>query len=326
MVKPIADRVPVGGRVDVQLKLDRGDSSRVRPIVFYETDGGATRQEYLTRADDGRYTASLDARTENPKGGAMKVWVVAGDDDTQPQKIEIVPRLSVESFAANVVPPAYANTSPIAGFDLLSQQANGLVGSGVDLTLKFSKPIANIADVKLIALDDAAAPTVKWTAIDDRTVHGSLRLDRTMHFRVDASDVDGFPTATATQFELVARPDQLPIATIENPRRSEERTPESVVPFIGLVEDDVALSDASIKVTRVAGGSNQSWVVPLMKGGNPVPSTTEAALSWARLDDASGRARARAQYAWTLSSLARLKPEAGRCSRVLPDRHRQLRH
>lgn len=310
MVKPIASRVPVGGRVEVEMRLERGNPSRVRPIVYFQTDNGGTRQEYLTRADDGRFTASLDARTEAAtKGGAMTVWIVAGDDETTPSHVEIVPKLAVENFAANVTAPPYVGNNAPASYDLLSQQATGLVGAGVDLTVKFTKKIPNVGDIKLIPLDDGAAPTITWTAIDDRTARGSFRLDKTMKFRVDATDVDGFATSESGAFEVIAQPDQLPTATIENPRRSEERTPESVVPLAGLVEDDIAVRDASLVVTRVAGGSNQTWTIPLMVNGTPAP-TPDAALAWARLDDVAGRSRSRVQYGWSLQALqdAKLKP------------------
>jgi hypothetical protein len=310
LIQPIADRVPAGGRVDVQVRLTRGDSSRVRPVVYYETDGGGVRQEFLARADDGRYTASLDARTEAAtKGGTMKVWIAAGDDQTTPAHVEIVPRLGVASFNARITPPAYISVNNAPVYNLLSQQAAGLIGSGVELTVQFTKPVTGAKDVKLLALADTEAPVITWESIDDRTVRGSFLLERSENFRVDAVDVDGFAIASPAAYEIVARPDQLPTAFIENPRRSEERTADATIPLAGLLEDDVGLEAASLLVTKIGGASPQSWTIPLMKASGAAPS--ESALKLTPLAGAGDRSRVRVEYEWVLASLPDAKLKAG---------------
>lgn len=309
LLEPIPTRVPANGRVNVAMKLTRGDSSKMRPIVFYQNENGGIRQEFLSRGDDGTYTASLDARTESPtKGGSMKVWIVAGDDRTRDANVQIVPRLGVETFAATVTPPPYINKPAEQPVNLLSQQAIGFVGSTVDLTIGFSKPIQDLASVKLIPMNETAAPQIAWQAVDAQTIRGQLKLESSMQFRVDASDADGFDVATQSNFEIIAKPDQLPAVFIENPRKSEERTPEATVPLIGVAEDDAGVRDVSLVVTRL-GQTSQTWTIPLITEGSIAPNA--AAIAWNRLAEATDRERFRAEYPWVLAALQDAKLKGG---------------
>lgn len=309
LLEPIPKRVAANGRVNVAIRLERGESSKVRPIVFYQNETGGVRQEFLSRGDDGRYTASLDARTESPtRGGSMKVWIVAGDDRTTDAQIEIVPRLGVETFAAAITPPPYVRKPAATPISLLSEQGVGLVGSMVDFTIGFSKPIADAGSVKFIPMDDTPAPSISWQKVDEKTIRGTMRLETSMQFRVDASDVDGFDVATQSSFELIAKPDQLPAVFIENPRKSEERTPDATIPLVGIAEDDAGVRDVSLLVTRL-GQSEQNWTIPLVAEGRIAPNST--AVAWSRLTDATDRERFRAEYPWVLAALPDAKLKSG---------------
>jgi hypothetical protein len=309
MIEPIPTRVPANGRVNIAVRLERGDSSKMRPIVFYQNENGGLRQEFLSRGDDGRYTASLDARTESPtKGGSMKVWIVAGDDRTQDATVQIVPRLGVETFLATITPPAYINKPAAQPVNLLGQQAIGFIGSTIDFTVGFSKPISDLASVKLIPMNESTAPAITWQAIDEKTIRGQMKLESSMQFRVDASDADGFDVASQSDFEVIAKPDQLPAVFIENPRKSEERTPEATIPLVGVAEDDAGVRDVSLVVTRL-GQTSKSWTIPLITEGSVAANAT--AIAWNKLTDASDRERFRAEYAWVLAALPDAKLKGG---------------
>ncbi len=309
MLEPIPARVPANGRVNVAIRLERGDSPKMRPIVFYQNETGGVRQEFLSRGDDGRYTASLDARTESPtRGGSMKVWIVAGDDRTRDANVQIVPRLGVETFAAAITPPPYLNRTADAPINLLSQQAVGFVGSSVDLTIGFSKPVADVAAVKLISMNETAAPSIAWQAIDAKTIRGQMKLENSIQFRVDAADADGFDVATQSNFELIAKPDQLPAVFVENPRKSEERTPDATIPLVGVAEDDAGVRDVSLVISRL-GQSAQIWTVPLIANGQVAADAN--GVAWTKLTDATDRERFRAEYPWVLAAMKDAKLKSG---------------
>lgn len=309
LLEPLPKRVPANGRVNVAIRLERGDSSKMRPIVFYQNEAGGERQEFLSRTDDGHYTASLDARTESPtRGGTMKVWIVAGDDRTAEATIEIVPRLGVETFAAAITPPPYINKPVAPPVNLLSEQAIGFVGSTIEFTVGFSKPVKDVASIRLIPMNDAAAPAIAWQSVDEKTIRGTMTLESSMQFRVDASDSDGFDVATQSNFELIARPDQLPAVFIENPRESGERTPDATVPLVGVAEDDAGVRDVTLQVTRL-GQTTKEWLIPLVVEGSIAPNA--AAVAWSKLADAADRERFRAAYPWVLNALPDAKLKGG---------------
>ena len=308
-LEPIAARVPSGGQVQVKLRLTRGDSAKMRPIVFFEDAAGNRRQEYLTRGDDGTYGASIDAQSDSPeKPGAMKVWVIAGDDRTTDAAVQVLPKLGVESLTATLASPPYAahNASPVFA-DLANQQASGLVGSTVKLSLRFTKPVPDAASIRLVPIDEAAAPTTSWTSTGARQFEAGLRLNQTVRFRVEATDADGFSVSGSSEFQLVARPDAPPSISIENPRRAEERTAESVVPLVGTAEDDAGIRDLQLVVSKL-GESPREWTIPLIVDG--IAAASDAPLAWTALDAGGDRKRFRVDYAWTLAALpdARLKP------------------
>src|SRR5688572_2779371 len=149
-------RVPVGQRIDVSLRLAKGDSASRKALIYYQYDNGPVQKEYMIRGEDGRYAASLDARGQN-----VKVWMSAGDDSTEQQQIEVVPRLAVTRVEAVVAPPAYAQMPPLT-MNLASAPAFMTSGSKVTLTVAFNKDLADAADtVKIVPMVNEAPVDAK---------------------------------------------------------------------------------------------------------------------------------------------------------------------
>ena len=63
----VPSRVSVGQRVDVNIRLSKGDKASRKAVIFYQygdengKNFGPVEQEYMTRGDDGVYHASVDA-------------------------------------------------------------------------------------------------------------------------------------------------------------------------------------------------------------------------------------------------------------------------
>ena len=83
------------------MKLAKGDRASTRAKIFYSLDDGPVQQEYMTRAADGTYLASLDAKLDpNKSAGGMKIWMTAGDDRKDIAPITVLPRLQIARVEA----------------------------------------------------------------------------------------------------------------------------------------------------------------------------------------------------------------------------------
>lgn len=298
-------RVPVGQRLDIRMKLSRGDHNSMRSVVYYQYDDGAVQQELMARGADGTYVSSLDARIEpNRQGATLKIWMRSGDDRVDLPPIAVVPRLAIRSVQAVLTPPAYVANATSATVDMTAAPAVTAAGSRVNLLVSFNKPLAEDRPVEIIPVsEEMVAPDVQWERQSASSAEGGWVAGSSLRFHIRATDTDDFTNNALEEFELIVRPDQSPTVQIENPRRNEERTPVSVVPLQGLAEDDYGIDSLKLIVERI--GDKRRWEVPLIENG----SSAGAAL-WTRAEGAGDRMRFRVGYQWDLAQLAEanLKP------------------
>ena len=305
-------RVAAGDRVNVSMKLKKGDSANLQPVVYYKTADGAVQQQFLTRGADGTYSASLDARLEQGAAAApLAVWIVAGDDRADFKPITVVPRLAATAVTLEVSPPPYAANRPKQSIDLTRQPAVVGEGSAVALKVTFNKPLANGKPAAFAAAEASAGaaapklPTAQWSLDGDRAAVARWTATGSARFRVNATDADGFSNLSLAEYELVVRPDQQPTVQIENPRRNEDRTADSTVPLTGVAEDDYGFSVVKLIVNKL-GDAPRQWEIPLVNGQVP-----QGGASWTA-DPSAGadRVRDRLAYDWKLADLkgAALKP------------------
>ncbi|WP_428937010.1 DUF4175 family protein [Fontivita pretiosa] len=306
MLGQVPTRVPVGQRIELRMRLQRGDSASRRASIFYQYDGGAVQRELMLRGPDGSYSASLDARVESGKQAAsLRVWMEAGDDRVELPPITVVPRLAIRSVEAVLTPPAYVTARPPQTVNLAAAPAIVADGSRVTIRVQFSKPLADPAQVELIpANDDTPAPQVAWQRQSSTAVAGEWLARQSLRFHIRATDTDGFTNNALEEYELIVRPDQHPSVQIENPRRNEERTAVSVVPLTGVVEDDYGIEWLKLVIERV-GGEKKRWEINLLDNSAAVNGASST-----RAESAADRLRLRVLYAWDLAQLqdANLKP------------------
>lgn len=314
LLEELPTRVPVGQRVEVKMKLQRGDKPSMKPIVYYQLDDGPVQREFMTRGEDGTFSASLDARLEAAaEQGRLKVWMTAGDDRVEVAPVIVVPRLSIVSAEALVQPPDYARGAGSRGqqtFNILTVPAVAVEGSVVTLRYVFNKPLSSEQDaVRLEPLGDNAAVLLK----SKRMVAGrgvSFEWDvrvpdgdqQTLRFKVHAKDLDGFQNYALEEFALRVERDQKPSLQIELPRRNEDRTAVSRVPLQAVVEDDFGFRFVRLSVKRL-NRLEQSWDIPLFADNRPADD-----VAWSRVEGSGDRQRYRLNYTWLLSKLEDLQP------------------
>ncbi len=298
LVGEMPRRVPVGQRVEVKMRLLKGDKPSMRALVYYRYGDGPEQQEYMTRAADGTYVASLDARADHDRGGELRVWMKAGDDSMVLDPITVVPRLAVRSVTASIQPPPYVDASqhPDRQYDLTQAPAVLAVGSRVTLHVQFNKPLEG--DVMIEPSSEEARPpqatiepaapfgaAITWAATD------SLR------FHLRATDTDGFRNIGLEEYELIVRPDQNPTVQIDHPRRNEDRTPVATIPLDATAEDDYGIQSLKLVVNRL--DDQKRWEIDLVTSDGPVQG-----VEWRRIEGVGDRRRFRMNYAWDLAQLA----------------------
>jgi hypothetical protein len=306
MVGSVPTKVPVGDRVELKMRLAKGDRASTKARVFYQVNNGPVLQEFMQRGSDGVYVASLDAKAEAGKNaGAMKVWMTAGDDRRDVDQIQVLPRLAIQQVGAVITPPKYVgNVQPVT-VNLGEGAAMLSAGSEVALRVSFNKSLAgNDSPVTIKPVTDAKnAPKLDFVRDGDQQVVTKWTATESLRFHVQATDVDGFKNTAMEEYELIVRPDQNPTVQIENPRRNEERTPIAIIPLQAVAEDDHGISSAKLVVDRV--NDKKHWEIDLVNSTGPLPT-----VSWHRIEGSGERLRFRINYAWDLAKLegANLKP------------------
>src|SRR5688500_1726093 len=305
LTSPMPERVPVGQRVDLRMRLAKGDKQSMKAVVYYQYGEGPWLQELMTRGADGTYAASLDAKVDAAAArGAMKVRMTAGDDEMSLPTITILPRLTVTRVEALVTPPAYVGAKEPTAVNLAAGPALMPMGSTVALRLGFNKPLAPDVPVALKTVsEEMKLPAIEWKHGAEGEVTGTFAAGDSIRFHVNATDVDGFQNTGLEEYDLVVRSDQNPTVQIEIPRRNEERTPVATVPLQAVAEDDYGIEAVKLVVDRL--GDKKHWEIDLLAAGKAVNG-----VSWTPIEGSGDRQRFRANYAWELSQLAdaNLKP------------------
>src|SRR5688572_21489696 len=298
-VNDVPKRVPVGQRVELKMKLSKGDRQSTRAVVHYQYGTGPWQQELMTRGADGTYTGSLDARVDaGAAKGDMKVRIAAGDDVKLINPIEILPRLAVTRVEAVVTPPKYVGDGKAQqAINLTQGPAIMPTGSDVALQVSFNKPLAATEGLQIVPVsEDVKVPQIAWET-QGQTVVGKWNATDSLRFHVIATDADGFKNSGIEEYELIVKPDQAPTVQIELPRRNEERTAVATVPLQAIAEDDYGVAGLQLVVDRIS-GAKQQWQIDLVSAAAAVNGA-----QWQSLEGAGDRQRFRANYAWELSQL-----------------------
>jgi hypothetical protein len=302
----VPTRVPVGQRLDIRMKLARGDATSRKARIFTQYDGGPPQPEFMIRGADGTYAASLDTRVDTGKQAAtLKIWMESGDDQVYLPAVTVVPRLQIKSVEAELSPPPYVTNQQTTTVNLAAAPAVVADGSRVTLKVNFNKPLAKDSKVEILpASQEMAVPRAQWSSAGGMTMSGTWLARQSLRFHIRATDTDAFSNNALEEYEVIVRPDQSPSVQIENPRRNEERTPVSVVPLQGLAEDDYGIQGLKLVVERSA--DKRRWEINLI---DDAAATNGATVT--RAEGSADRLRLRAAYQWDLAQLKDANLKAG---------------
>jgi hypothetical protein len=288
-------RVAVGDRVPVRIRLAKGDRASRKAMIYYRYDSGPWQQELMTRTD-----------------GTISVRLESGDDQRELPPIAIVPRLDIASVDADILPPPYVKPRRQTTVNLSDRPAVVGIGSDVALRFTFNKPLATDKPIELRAAAGQKLPAsvsgIVWEHPSPAVAVARLQAVDPLHFAVHATDEDGFENNSGAEFELIVREDQPPTVQIEEPRRSEDRTPDAEFDTKAVAEDDYGIDNAQLVVHRIGDQSTapqNQWTIDLVKDG-----VANVGAAWELTDSSVEHQRYRLQYHWALAALANanLKP------------------
>lgn len=294
LLDSLPQRIPVGQSLSIHMKLTHGDRPSRKAMLFYQLNGQPAQQQYMNRAADGSYVASIDTRLDTAATGNLRIWIAAGDDTVHLKPVAIVPRLAVQSITAQITPPAYAHLPPTTA-DFAAGPVNVGIGSHVKLSVRFNKALG-LQSPSIDSTSDGAAPKATWNRVSSNTAVADWTVANSLRFHVRAQDADGFANSAAEEYEIIARPDQPPVVQIENPRRNEERTPEAIIPLQASTVDDYGISNFNLQITRF--GDKKNWQMPLVKSASP-----ESNVSWIKTEGSADEQRYRLDWLWPLATM-----------------------
>jgi hypothetical protein len=318
MVVDVPSRVAVGQKLDLRMRLSKGDKSSAKAIVEYqygnfnsagEFVGTPIQQEYMLRSGQGIYGVSLDARADtNEQASILRVTIKSGDDEVRLKDITILPRIAVRSAIATVTLPRYVGGDAVANatFDLAKSPALMPTGSVVKLDLTFNKSLAlGDADIRFESVESSAKlPAPRELKIQGSSANVTWAMEQSSRFRIIATDTDGFTSSGLEEYEILVRPDQLPAIQIESPRRSEDRTPVAIIPLQAAAEDDYGVASVKLIVTRLS--DKKIWTIPLVDAAKP-----QADANWLRVDASGDHLRYRLNWFWDLAKLNEANLKSG---------------
>lgn len=307
VVGDVPTRLPAGQRLEMKMRLARGDKPSLKAVVYSQLGEGPVQQQLMQRAPDGTFAATIDTRPPDAGGapgeapGAnaeLKVWIRSGDDEVRLPPVTIVRRLAIRGVEAVITPPAYVSGAVPQAVNLAVAPAVAVVGADVRISVSFNKPV--IGDVRLEPVGDSAVAVAPMAPADAQRGEGDRReivlaATESVRFHLRATDEDGFSNPGVEEYELLVRPDQPPSIQIEQPRRNEERTVEASVPLEAVAEDDFGLREVKLVVERL--GDKRRWEIPLVVD----TAASRDGVGFARVDANAERQRYRLAWNWPLA-------------------------
>jgi hypothetical protein len=303
VISPTPNRIAAGNSLDLRIRLVKGDKPSAKTIVFYQLErNGPVEQQLMNRNSDGSFSASLDAQLDSGRDvGVMTVWMRSGDDSKTLSPIAVMPKLAIKRVEAVVAPPPYADLPPQT-FDLSAASPTITVGSRVTLKIEFNKELADGPSVHLESIAGGVPPIV-WQE-DFDTATGMFLAKDPVHFRIRATDVDGFDNDAIEEYQIYTRPDQPPSVQLERPVRNEECTPEAIVPLQAVAEDDFGIKTLDLMASRLT--DQKQWTSSLVAGALAADPT----VAWRKLDSGgefsstgADLLRWRMNWTWDLAKL-----------------------
>lgn len=266
--------------------VDRGYHAGMRTWADYriiQADGSATpwrstlMNEQADAADPlalhsrGRFERLIDLPqelaelTSGDSAQAVEFLFRAGDDQTRPQRMNLIIRPALTGLTLDVQPPRYA-AGLISPQSIQLQGQSGQVatatvraGSQVTWQLTLNKPLPpqNLTIAKLMpALPDGIDAEVR--AVEPTVIHVAMRALDSMQTTIHLIDQHELTDLSERQYRVQTVADQSPSAMIAEPSVDESVLAIAVVPVTGIGQDDVAIESVQLEAIIPAPSESES--------------------------------------------------------------------
>ncbi|MFU8829845.1 MAG: hypothetical protein ACNA8P_10495, partial [Phycisphaerales bacterium] len=322
---------PIGRALPMRAVLVKSPRTADRTDVFVQyrltTDGetGPIRRELLTHQNrrvnlDQEVSGDLFERLLEPVADRIEYRFATDDDFTPWRRVRLVPAPTVAGASVRITPPDYAMqiTAP-EGESAIAQQRTvelgpgtddravapaALVGSRVELTLRFNKPASIVGDLSQF-LENAEGLTIEPALHEpSQTYTARFTLQDSIRLQLDLIDGDQISSDDTAVYRFDALADRPAAATIVNPSTDRAVLPTAIIPVRAEGRDDVGLSRVAIEQSRYA-PAGRAGSQPSGPGGALDP-VDEPILVVER--DARGERLLTAEYSLDLSTIRGLEP------------------
>lgn len=201
----------------------------------------------------------LHARIESVST-PFRFSAVAGDDRTEPRRVEVVPPPMLVDTKITIVPPAYTGLgrSILAGG---RTQVRAVEGTKLEIVATANKPLASAV------LQRGEGPAKEKVAVDrtGRSLSVSFVAAESQPFWIALLDRDGFRDRDPVRFDLRAIKDEAPRVAIDEPVSDRDVPANADIPVRLSLEDDYGLHTSRL-VYKVADGSSSETTKQEVKG------------------------------------------------------------
>ena len=263
-----AEKVAKGDPFALEAAVAPNDPIPTSGTVTYRYETGEVVVEPLR--PDGK--GGLHSRIEAVSAPFL-FTIAAGDDKTEPRRVDVVPPPALEEVTITLAPPAYTGLprSTVAGG---RTQVKAVEGTKLEIVATANKPIADAV------LQRGEGPAKEKIVIDrtGRMLKTSFILAESQPFWISLRDRDGFRDRDPIRFDLRAIKDEAPRVAIEEPVSDRDIPANADVPLRVSLEDDYGLHTSRL-LYKVADGSASEttkqevkglWAADVKPGGEPI--------------------------------------------------------
>lgn len=258
---------PIDTPLRLAARVQEGYRPGIRMWVHYRLlVEDADRRWHTTLMNDqgddarrGRFECLLDlvavGLNQDEAGTAVEFYFAAGDDQTDPQQLDLIARPAVRSVRLEFDPPAYARGLIDPQTVALDEQsgpvatAAALAGTDATLLIELNKPLPldrfdlsrlvpglpGDAGIQLPTVSDQGDPYASQVRI-------SFRLDESLETLIHLSDEHGLADLSERRYRIEAIEDKSPAVSLLEPSADQSVLATAVVPVVGVAQDDVAVS------------------------------------------------------------------------------------
>lgn len=226
--------VAEGGTLPLRIEVEGRDPGEVEVIHDPEEGGAYTSQAVRRGKNDYRFRVR-DIR------GPMTIRVRGGDDTGSGREVEVSvsPLPDVRSTRVHYRYPDYLGLEEEKR-DSAEIEAPG--GTSVEIDFTLTRP-AGKASIRVITGADQTVSDLAPRGDNPLVLTHAMTVSSSGKYRVELSNDEGFRTLDLPMHVIICKSDQKPRIKLFYPlRKQRDVTPEAVIPFVAVAEDDYGVA------------------------------------------------------------------------------------